>query len=211
MRHLILWMTAAGCGNEPEAVEVSSEDTADEVVEQTYIQTVPTSCGLLGAILPGNADENDQWAAVRYPAEGPFVATSVSYTTWLDSINEWQCGPVPHEVWLVFGGESPDPDPEPAQVHMVTDFSNTLGAWEAQIDLTLDTPIEVGEGEHLYLMVQFPYSWHTEPYDRLCVTSCYDEALVEEGTTWWTDEPQAPLAWRLTHAVLMSTLTGVQQ
>lgn len=162
-------------------------------------QPVPASCapptmlgvgatcwddGDHGLVEPSPGEEGHHAAARLTPPSWPFTVEAVGYH--LGSQGACANG-LAHSVGIFVGSDTPAAAPQLAETFMVS-AAPPVGGWKLR-RLVLPEPIELAEGEHLYVSIEMA----GDAQGHLCVGMCNlgDTA----GAAWWSNAVDEPFSW----------------
>lgn len=208
---ICLALTAAGCrdsdGSKPgwDLGDLSVADAAlladanadlPDNLQQIY-NAVHPGCTNIDAAWYQAQTAPPTWTAARLtPPSYPFTVVQVSYKLWSKNNNSSikTCDAhIPHKV-AVWVGDKTTPEASPTLA-----FSKDVPKWDSpltmvlrEVKLTLDKPIQLKSGEHLFVAVLV----QRDPANAaltMCLQGCFDEKLSERS--FYSEELSAPFTW----------------
>ena len=192
----------------PEDTTIPEEDvpqTPEEVVEEDVpkgdvgfvdlveLCNIPDDCEDY-IMLYGDPGEDGHLAAARFtPPEYPFLVDSLVYYLDHADYDDINCNSgLAHSVELYVGTDlAPAAEPvvlESFDIEENGDPELIDGEYRA-IDLTLETAVELAEGEHIFVAVKMALS---DP-DGLCLYMCTAGTLPDRD--YWSGAAAPPYAW----------------
>ncbi len=200
--------TGADEGTPPEDTVTPEEDVAqlpenveeqdipgDGVVWEDLVElsNIPDDCEDY-IMLYGDPGEDGHLAAARFtPPEYPFLVDSLVYYLDHADYDDINCNSgLAHSVELYVGTDlAPAAEPvvvESFDIEENNDVELIDGEYR-EIDLTLETPLELAEGEHIFVAVKMSLS---DP-DGLCLYMCTAATLPDRD--YWSNAAEAPYDW----------------
>lgn len=177
-------------GTEP--LDTAETDTLDLTGQPAELSNTPADCkhiALVAPVLPGEADS---WFATRLrPLAWPATITDVAYG--LPHEDDCDAG-LAHAV-IIFAVDAGVPVGDPlsvpgAQYRDVKASPESAGL--VPIELHLDEPITLLEGQDLFIAVQT--TANADASASLCIAACTDGGGTP-GVNWWSETTEAPFNW----------------
>jgi hypothetical protein len=138
------------------------------------------------------ADEVNQWAATRLTPDGfPFFVTDVSYYAGegQGSFGPYYDPTLAHGVKIYVGSDLEPPKDATPEIEFEVDIDESMPAYNL-IQLSLDQPIRLDEGEHLFVAIESAGSYADSV---VAVLSCRQTSGLT--TTYWSYTVSQPWNW----------------
>jgi hypothetical protein len=148
-----------------------------------------SGCLSTNTVYPLSGEEGHLAAGRLTPPAWPFIVESVRYNLSTRTSSVSCDAGLEHRVDLfVEAGTTPSASPTVAASYTVPASETEDGSHE--LELVLDTPIELAEGEHLYVGIEMTGEY---PDGVLCLDTCTDDTTSEAN--WWSNAAETPYDW----------------
>ncbi len=170
--------------------DADADADADTDTEPGTLSNNP-HCPCSGWLFP-NAGEEGQLAAARLvPDSHPFTVTDIAYPLAggsdhgsVDCVNGRA-----HRV-EVFVGSDTFPEASPSQVQVIDVPETANSDADRRVELTLDSPVTLNEGESLFVAVELVGS-----HPRVsCMLTCLEVPELADRN-YWSNATEAPYSW----------------
>jgi hypothetical protein len=216
----VVLVATAGCSDDGEqpikdlSVDIpSAVDLAPDLpgnLKQVYNAAHPDpGCADIDGALSQDVNEQPFWAVARLsPTSYPFTVVLVGYKLWSKNNNSSikTCDAhIAHKlaVW-VSDKTKPEDTPTMAFTKDVPEWTSSSTMTMRTVEISLDTPIQLQSGEHLYVAVQV----RRDPDDNaltMCLQACVGEKLVERS--FISSDAAAPYTWSDLYVDVQSDFT----
>ncbi len=167
--------------------------TLTPVAGPVEIKNAPI-CSFYHAFRPDAADLGSWFAVRMVPPFTPWTATKVKY--FVSGVTADCDGTLAHRA-LVFKATGTTPPTTPV-VHQAFNVPTGTGTTAKGIEHTLTTPLQLGTGESLFLMIEMAGSGAK----GLCPLMCEDSPVVQDRQFWSTAKA-TPYSWTPNPTVLI--------
>jgi hypothetical protein len=185
---------AATSDSDETPADASSDAASGDVLVENVDHAACTDPYTIWPLLP---DEASHLAAARLtPATYPFHVTKIGYDLAVTSESDNCDALLAHKVALyVTDAAAPTPMPSTDATLVATidvPAETTVTGDVRTIDLTLDTPIDLTTGQHLYVAVEM--AANDDLSKSLCIEAC-SEGGGTSGVNFWSNANAEPYSW----------------
>lgn len=194
MRTWIPWLMLVGCGDkltstpeEPEATPIANPPNYN--LASNFGN--PGQCRNPSHVVPGAGESNHLAATLLTPPAWPWTLNAVSIAMQNDDPEDRCNAGHAHTayLWVVTDPDSPPPADTPADIELTWPEIASFSDPNRFLDQNLEPPLELAEGEHVWVAIQFG---GTVP-DSSCVNACADGWVDERD--YWSNAAEPPYAW----------------